>query len=105
MGMTSVAMLGTRPVPCPVVTPPGTPHRNVRVHEDDWKPFGRNVGDRNRSSWINEFIGMVNRDARLWHDAKRIARLRGETLEGIVITALRRYVARNRDLLGDSEDE
>lgn len=97
--MSTVATPERSAVGCAVVTPVGTPHRNVRVPESEWEPFGRHVGSRNRSAWINEYIEMVNRDAQLWKDAKRIARLRGELLEAVVLTALRRYVSRHRDLL------
>jgi len=34
-------------------------------------------------------------DDGLWLEAKRIAQARGETLTGVIVAALRRYVQRN----------
>lgn len=52
-----------------------------------------------RSKLINEFVDMIRRDPIAWRDARRVATARGETIVGVVLKALRSYVARNRELL------
>jgi hypothetical protein len=99
--MTAVAACGSRPLTSGDVTDTHTPHRNVRVADDRWNPFGFAVGARNRSSWLNEFIEWVVADPQLWHEVRAITAKRGEQVEDVVLAALRRYVARHRDLLDD----
>ncbi|MDP9144421.1 MAG: type II toxin-antitoxin system VapB family antitoxin [Actinomycetota bacterium] len=55
--------------------PTHTPLRNVRVEEGIWNP------------------------------ARKIAAARGESISDVIRDALRRYVARNRHLLDEDEDE
>lgn len=33
-----------------------TPLRQLRIPDDEWKPFGKLVGDRERTSVVREFI-------------------------------------------------
>lgn len=73
-----------------------TPHRNVRVSDDRWKPFGEAFGDRNRSAWLVELIDALNADPQLWKDVKAIAEARGESIEQVVNTALRQYAKRHQ---------
>lgn len=82
-----------------------TPHRNVRVPDDRWEPFGFAVGARNRSSWLNEFIDLVLADPQLWADVRTIAAAKGETLVEVVTAALRQYRNRYRHLLDDAADD
>lgn len=77
----------------------------VRIPEGDWIALEKNAGKRNRAVWIREHVDAVNRDARLWHAAKRVAELRREKLWDVIHAGLRRYVARNEHLLDDAEDE
>lgn len=120
MTTTSPGVLTPRPAqrvdkPCSVsirakvsLVPPNpdhTPPRSFRSPERLWGKFKDHVGERNRSDWLNDFIGWVNNAPRLWHDARTIAGLRNEPLEKVINGALRRYVARHRHLLDDSEDE
>ena len=102
--MTAVAWCGSTPITSVSVKDTHTPHRNVRVPDERWDPFGFAVGARNRSSWLNDFIDWVGRDGQLWRDAAEIAARRGETLGDVITTALRRYVARHRHLLDDNND-
>jgi hypothetical protein len=83
----------------------GGPHRNFGVHDGPWRAFGEAVGERKRSAWLSDFIDWVVADGQVWRDAAVIAKRRNELLGAVVLTALRRYVARNRHLLDDSEDE
>ena len=76
----------------------------VRIPLSSWERLEQSVGDKQRAVWIREHVVAVNSDAKLWHDARRIARVRNEDLWSVILAALRRYVARNRALLGD-EDE
>ena len=76
----------------------------VRIPLDSWDELAKSVGKGARAIWIREHVEAVNSDAKLWHDARRIAKARNEDVWAVVIGALRRYVARNRSLLGD-EDE
>lgn len=92
-------------VPQPSDAETHTPHRNVRVSDQRWTPFGFAVGVRNRSAWLNDFIGWVVCDPQLWHDARAIAAKRGDDLGEVVMRALRAYVARHRHLLGEHAGE
>ena len=101
--MTAVASWGYSPLASEGVTETHTPHRNVRVSDERWNPFGFAVGRRNRSSWINDFIAWVIADPQLWHDARAIAAKRGDDVGEVVIRALRAYVARHRHLLDEDD--
>ena len=103
--MTAVAACGSRPLPSGDVTDTHTPHRNVRVSDERWHPFGFSVGARNRSAWLNEFIEWVVAEPQLWHEARAIAAKRGEQVGDIVLAALRRYVARHRNLLDEQDGD
>lgn len=69
--------------------------RSFRSVGTTWKSFGAHVGDRNRSTWLNDFMDWVNRDPQLWIEAHRTARRRGESLGNVIAAHLRRYVARH----------
>jgi hypothetical protein len=75
------------------------PHRNVRVDNATWRPFGEIAGDRARSAWIKDFIEAVVNDAQLWHDLRTIAAARKESVATVLNRALRAYVTRNRHVL------
>lgn len=96
--MGAVSACGDTPPP-PEDYETHTPHRNVRVPDERWHPFGAAVGSRNRSSWINEFITWVVDDPQLWRDARTIAARRNEQVGNVIATALRRYVARHHSVL------
>jgi hypothetical protein len=104
-GMTVVAACGSSALPSDDVTDTHTPHRNVRVPDARWQPFGDHVGGRNRSAWLNDFMDWVNLEPQLWHDARRIAAGRGEAVGDVILTALRRYVSRHRDVLDDNSSD
>lgn len=103
--MAAVASWGYSPLPSDDMEETHTPHRNVRVSKGRWDPFGKAVGVRNRSSWLNEFIVWVIGDPQLWHDVRAIAARRGDDLGEIVMRALRAYRTRHRDLLDDGADK
>lgn len=78
----------------------------VRLLLQSWEDFEKNVGENNRSAWLKDFVEAFNRQPQVFMDAKRIADRRGEVMwTAVVGPALSRYVARNRHLLDDSEDE
>lgn len=77
----------------------------ARIPLPRWELFGRNVGDGNRSEWVKTLVEMVNLDPEVWKAARQIAEARGEVLGAVVTRALVRYVARNRHLLDNAEDE
>ena len=77
----------------------------VRIPLKDWRDLEKAVGEKARARWIREFVQSVVKQAGLWMDARRVAELRGESLWEVIEAALKRYVARNRALLGDEEDE
>lgn len=77
----------------------------VRLTENTWDRFETNVGKRNRSSWVKNFIDALNREPQLWKDAHRIADARGELLWTVIAAALSRYIARNKHLLDDADPE
>ena len=77
----------------------------VRLTVNTWDRFEVNVGERNRSSWVKDFIDALNREPQLWKDAHRIADARGELLWTVVAAALSRYVARHKHLLDDADPE
>lgn len=77
----------------------------VRIPLKSWRDLEVSVGDKQRAFWIREHVEAVNSDAELWLAARRIAEIRGENLWDVILTALRRYVARNKHLLDDAEDE
>lgn len=104
--MTTVVTWEVDPLPSEdVAESPYPPHRNVRVEGPRWKAFGAAVGERKRSAWLSDFIDWVVLDGQVWRDSQAIARKRNELLGAVVLGALRRYVARNRHLLDDAEDE
>ena len=82
-----------------------TPHRNVRVPDERWSPFGFAVGARNRSAFLNDVMDVVNEDPQLWRDALAIAAARNESWGSVIQASLRRYVARHRHLIDESPDE
>jgi hypothetical protein len=103
--MTAVAACGYTALPSAgVADPEHTPHRNVRVPDHRWNPFGFAVGARNRSAFLNDVMDVVNEDPQLWRDVQAIAAARGETWGSVVQAHLRRYRARNRHLLDDSNE-
>lgn len=56
-----------------------TPLRQLRIPDDEWKPFGEVVGDRERTSAVREFIRWRLR----WPDAELPERLvSGEETSG-----------------------
>lgn len=101
--MSVVAACGYTPLRSGDVTDTHTPHRNVRVPDERWDPFGFAVGARNRSAWLNDFMDVVNADPQLWRDVQAIAAARGENWAAVVITALRRYRQRHRHLLDEQD--
>lgn len=78
-----------------------TPHRNVRVPDERWEPFGFAVGMKRRSAFLNDVMDVVNEDPQLWRDVVAIAAARGETWGSVVQAALRRYTARHRHLIDE----
>jgi hypothetical protein len=101
--MTAVAACGSTQIASGDVTDTHTPHRNVRVADERWNPFGFAVGARNRSSWLNEFISWVVADPKLWHDTRAIAEKRGETIGDVITKALIAYRNRHRGELDSDE--
>lgn len=77
----------------------------ARIPLPRWELFGRNVGDGNRSDWIKFLVEMVNWDPVSWKAARKVADARGERLDVVVGAYLAKYVARNRGLIPDLEDE
>lgn len=102
--MTAVATWGYTPLRSGAVEDTHTPHRNVRVPDEQWDPFGFVAGKRGRSDWIKDFIALVLEDPELWQQARAIAKLRDESLSRAVRTCLIRYVSRHRHLLGTNYD-
>lgn len=87
---------------------PATGHTfiaRVRIPLKSWDKLEESVGDGARATWFREFVEAINSDAKLWHDARAVAKARGEALWDVVLAALRRYVARHRHLIDDAEDE
>ncbi|MFE3461340.1 hypothetical protein ACFXKD_27665 [Nocardiopsis aegyptia] len=37
-----------------------TPHRPLRIPDEEWKPFGELAGERNRTKVIRQFIRWYN---------------------------------------------
>lgn len=101
--MTAVAAWGYTPLRSGDVEDTHTPHRNVRVPDEQWLPFGFVTGSRGRSDWIKDFIALVLEDPELWKQARAIAKLRDETLGRALHACLARYVARHRHLLDESD--
>jgi hypothetical protein len=81
------------------------PHRNVRVDDAAWLPFGEITGVRARSAWIKDFIEAVVNDAQLWHDLRAIASARSLSVATVINRALRAYVTRNRHVLDDAAEQ
>lgn len=101
--MTAVAPCGYTALPSAGVAEAEThtPHRNVRVPDERWDPFGFAVGARNRSAFLNDVMDVVNEDPQLWRDVQAIAAIRGETWGSVVLASFRRYAARHRHLIDD----
>lgn len=78
-----------------------TPLRTVQVDDEPWRCFGENTGAAGtaRADVLREVIDWTNADPVLWADVRRLAEQRGETMRGVVLGELRRYVNRHRGLL------
>lgn len=105
--MTAVALCGSTALPSVDVAERETyaPHRNVRVDDATWRPFGEIAGERARSAWIKDFIESVVGDAQVWHDLRAIAVARKESVATVLTRALRAYVARNRHVLVEQQKQ
>lgn len=79
-----------------------TPLRTIQVEEAAWQKFGENTeaAGKARPDVLREIIDWTNADPELWASVRQIAEERGETMRGVVLGELRRYVSRhkNRDV-------
>ena len=80
-----------------------TPLRTVQVDDEPWLKFGENADNAGttRPDVLREIIDWTNADPQLWANVRKIAEQRGETMRGVVLGELRRYVNRHKDLLGE----
>lgn len=82
-----------------------TPIRTVQIDDELWSRLG-DLADRaatGRAELIREYVDWVTAEPDLWISTLTIAKRRGETIRGVVLGELRRYVNRNKDRLDDSE--
>lgn len=100
--MAAVATWGyTQIASCDVEQETHTPHRNVRVPDEQWVPFGFIAGARGRSEWVKDFIALVLEEPELWQKARAISKARDESLMRAIRSCLTRYVQRHGHLLDD----
>lgn len=78
-----------------------TPLRTVQVDDEPWQRFGENTeaAGTARANVLREVIDWTNADPELWTAVRQLAEQRGETMRGVVLGELRRYVNRHRNLL------